>query len=187
MTYPAPGSQEERALHAIAHGLHAAADIQSVLNIPVASLSRACQNLRDHGMIFNAASNARRGKKARWQLTQMGSTVAKAASVAAPPRQLLPGLSDEGTTRAMQTDFVDGSHRFLQALIANNAPAATGPAIVRVPTLGPARLRGTIRQPMMAGSDPRPLAMGRDPCPRCGTRGDQGCIHFQPCEEPSYA
>lgn len=30
--------------------------------------------------------------------------------------------------------------------------------------------------------DPRPIAAGRDPCPRCGTRGDLGCRHQAPFE-----
>jgi DNA-directed RNA polymerase specialized sigma24 family protein len=30
----------------------------------------------------------------------------------------------------------------------------------------------------------RPIAPGRDPCPKCETRGDLGCDHFAPCEEP---
>lgn len=30
------------------------------------------------------------------------------------------------------------------------------------------------------GADRRPIALTRDPCPRCATRGDIGCRHQQP-------
>ncbi len=30
--------------------------------------------------------------------------------------------------------------------------------------------------------DRRPVASGREPCPRCATRGDFGCKHFAPSE-----
>ena len=30
------------------------------------------------------------------------------------------------------------------------------------------------------GADRRPIALTRDPCPRCGTRGELGCKHQQP-------
>lgn len=32
--------------------------------------------------------------------------------------------------------------------------------------------------------DTRPIAPGRDPCPRCETRGDLGCAHFRPAGSP---
>ena len=32
-------------------------------------------------------------------------------------------------------------------------------------------------------SDPRPIALTRNPCPRCATRGDLGCAHQQPYQE----
>jgi hypothetical protein len=32
--------------------------------------------------------------------------------------------------------------------------------------------------------DHRPPALGREPCTYCGTRGDLGCAHFSPFEEP---
>ena len=38
------------------------------------------------------------------------------------------------------------------------------------------------------GTDRRPIALTRDPCPRCATRGDLGCEHqqpFQPADEKS--
>lgn len=31
-------------------------------------------------------------------------------------------------------------------------------------------------------SDRRPPAHGKNPCGRCGTRGDLGCEHYAPCE-----
>jgi len=35
--------------------------------------------------------------------------------------------------------------------------------------------------------DRRPLARSRNPCPRCGTRGDLGCAHFRPVETAACA
>jgi hypothetical protein len=42
-----------------------------------------------------------------------------------------------------------------------------------------ARVRA--RPLQLDGRDPRPRAVGRDPCPNCGARGDLGCDHFAPC------
>lgn len=36
-------------------------------------------------------------------------------------------------------------------------------------------------------NDDRPFALSRDPCPRCATRGDLGCAHQRPFEEPERA
>jgi hypothetical protein len=38
------------------------------------------------------------------------------------------------------------------------------------------------RQPGTA-ADTRPFGTERDPCPRCGTRGDYGCAHLRPSGE----
>ena len=38
--------------------------------------------------------------------------------------------------------------------------------------------------PALGDADTRPLAASRDPCLNCGTRGDLGCAHFAPCEQP---
>lgn len=37
--------------------------------------------------------------------------------------------------------------------------------------------------PVITGQDRRPFAHGRDPCPRCNTRGDIGCRHQRPDPE----
>jgi hypothetical protein len=35
---------------------------------------------------------------------------------------------------------------------------------------------------LVLDNEARPPAPGRDPCVRCGTRGDVGCTHRAPCE-----
>ena len=37
-----------------------------------------------------------------------------------------------------------------------------------------------LAMPSTGPDDPRPIALSREPCPRCSTRGDLGCPHQQP-------
>ena len=52
------------------------------------------------------------------------------------------------------------------------SPSKTGPRL-SMPSTGP--------------DDRRPVALSREPCPRCSTRGDLGCAHQQPFEPQSGA
>ncbi|GEM_PF-2425078 len=44
----------------------------------------------------------------------------------------------------------------------------------------PAKIGPRLAKPSTGDDDPRPVALSREPCPRCQTRGDLGCAHQQP-------
>lgn len=81
--------------------------------------------------------------------------------------------SESGSLRQVK-DLRTGSQRLLETLTdQSSAPAPTCPP--------PERRLGASLAPGALQSRPRPVAFSREPCPRCGTRGDIGCAHQGPC------
>lgn len=80
------------------------------------------------------------------------------------------GFASETGSVQMLGDLKAGSSALLEAI------RAVAPSISTAPT--PRRQSGQIQ---IVGLG-RPIASGRDPCPRCATRGDVGCKHFRPSE-----
>tara|TARA_B100000678_G_scaffold260890_1_gene242042 strand:- start:6722 stop:6964 length:243 start_codon:yes stop_codon:yes gene_type:complete len=44
----------------------------------------------------------------------------------------------------------------------------------------PSKTGARLSMPSTGPDDSRPIALSREPCPRCSTRGDLGCPHQQP-------
>lgn len=76
----------------------------------------------------------------------------------------------------------------LRAAMMREAAASTARRVHARTLSGTAMARLTLDRPpsrtLRAALDPDlPPAPDRNPCPRCGTRGDLGCAHFAPCEQ----
>ena len=94
--------------------------------------------------------------------------------------------SDEPNRR--RADFAAGSNALRNAIAAEAAASQTRRALARsigtvVRTLDCERPPTARAVAIASDADPRPAAWSRDPCLRCGTRGDFGCAHQRPWED----
>lgn len=95
--------------------------------------------------------------------------------------KVLSATSD-GEFRNRKRGQRDASMALRQAIFAEAASRPTRPEAARPrrSSTVPLRLFGAhpvLRFPLEQLLDLRPFALGRDPCARCGARGDVGCKH----------
>lgn len=91
-------------------------------------------------------------------------------------------LTGDDELRRRSRDCATGSAALREAIFAQSAEREQRRRAARSIGHG-APLQHAGPHPVLhLASGARPPAAGRDPCPRCGTRGDLGCRHRAPCE-----
>lgn len=96
-------------------------------------------------------------------------------AMAASSLTLAKALSDYNRARLRQQMSRD------DGMSGRRSEAASGSSLTFLPVRRPCPVATVPSRT----ADSRPQASGREPCPRCATRGDLGCAHFAPCEPVS--
>lgn len=97
---------------------------------------------------------------------------------AAPEARPAPSLAPAGTSRpaALRAEvFAETATTNFRRWVAQSTGSVANPLPVDRPA--------TVERFAVAGDDRRPFAAGREPCLRCGARGDLGCRHQRPDPE----
>lgn len=93
------------------------------------------------------------------------------------------GFASESGTLQMQGDLRSGSASLRDAIFAASAERSERRRVAgkfaNVSDPLPVDRPSPIAEFIVAGVDHRPEANGRNPCGRCGTRGDIGCAHYR--------